>query len=450
MANDLQVLQNNVPAHLQNNSVAAARNAGALAGTGGGGVDRISLKQSRFRLVEGGEEVAKLDASALNLVLLRVNDGIAKTYYEKAWNPNQEAEAPTCYSDDGVVPSPNADKPQSRTCAECPQNAWGSKINPNTQAESKACSDAKRIAVMAAGNLLQDNAKVYQLSVPAASLKDFGKYIRQLNALSPAVPYNALVTQVAFDTDATFPKLLFSPVRYLSTEEFNVAEEKFEAEPVKLCAGLADAAAQHARRVATGGAPIPGANPAGAAQQAVRDQGQAQADTLTSPSRGDEKPSQEEIDAAAAKAKEQEVEQQKRAQAEAAAKQAEKEAAAAREAEKQTPPVNTAAADSFGADAAPTQVKAAAPQAETPPTNAADSFGADPTPPPEPQGTRSEEGFGAESKPQQGPTVIETQSVEQAAADGFGTGASEEPVTQQPKPEAKSDLDSVFGEGWDD
>lgn len=417
MSNDLTVLQSNVPAHLQNNTAAAERNAGALAGTGGGGVDRISLKQSRFRIIEGGEEVAKLDASALNLVLLRVNDGITKTYYEDAWNPSQEAQAPTCYSDNGVVPSPNADKPQAQTCAECPHSAWGSKINPNTKAESKECSDSKRIAVVAAGDVAKKDVKTYQLSVPAASLKDFGKYVRQLNALSPAVPYNALVTQVAFDTDATYPKLLFSPVRYLSTDEFNAAETMFESEKVKLCAGLAEAAAQHARRAAAG-SNIPGQNPAAAAQQAVRDQGQAAAESLSTPAQGAQQGQQQ----AQGQTQQQNV---------------------------QTPPTNDAAADSFGSTGggetqAPAQ-PAPEQKVDTPPPNAAESFGSAPTqePAPEPQ-PEVADSFGAEAPPAQEPAP------QQADTSGFGDDAPAQAQQTQAKPAAKADLDSVFGEGWDD
>lgn len=419
MSNDLTVLQNNVPAHLQNNEAAAQRNAGALAGTGGGGVDRISLKQSRFRIIEGGEEVAVLSASALNLVLLRVNEGLSKTYYEEEWNPKQEAQAPTCYSDDGDYPSPNADKPQSETCAACPHNAWGSKINPHTKAESKACSDAKKIAVVAGGDVMKPNAKVYQLSVPAASLKDLGKYVRQLNALSPVVPYNALITQVAFDTDATFPKLLFSPVRYLTTDEYAVADGKFDEQPVKLCAGLAEAAAASARRKASGA--IPGQNPAAAATQSVRDQGQAQADAQSK--------AEQEALAAEAKAKadaQAKAEQEAKAAAEAKAK-AEQEAAA----KVDTPPTNDAAADSFGSGAAETLSPGdATPEAETPPTNAADSFG-------------TADSFGGEATPAEQPKETA------AATDDGGFGAEPQPQAEQKKP-AASDLESVFGEGWDD
>ena len=236
MAQDISVLQsNNMPAHLQN--APAQRNSAALTGTGGGeSVNRISLKQSRFRLIKGGEEVAVLPSNDLDLVLLRINEGVTKTYYETKWNPNQEAEAPTCRSDDGIYPSPDSRKIQARTCAECPHNVWGSKINPQTGAQGKACSDSKRVSVIPADDV---RGEPFQLAVPAASLGDLGKYLRQLDSVNPPVPYNAVITRVSFDTNATFPKLQFAPVRYLDANEYNVVEnERFEEHDVKITAGI--------------------------------------------------------------------------------------------------------------------------------------------------------------------------------------------------------------------
>lgn len=240
MSNDITVLQQGgVPAHLQQGQ-AAGRNAGALTGTGGAGaVDRISLKQSRFRLIRGGEEVAVIPESHIDVVMLRINEGVTKMYYDQPWNPAQDSEPPTCHSDDGIYPAADSKRIQARTCAECPHNVWGSRINPTTGAQGKACADSKRISVVPASDVRGD---AFQLSVPAASLSDLGAYLRKLDSISPPVPYNAVVTRVAFDTNATYPKLLFSPVRYLTEDEYQVAEqERFEADDVKLTAGLPDA-----------------------------------------------------------------------------------------------------------------------------------------------------------------------------------------------------------------
>jgi len=429
--NDVTIFeQSQAPAHLQNSERAAEMNKGAIVGTGGGaGVNRISLKQSKFRIIEDGEEVQVLHVGAIDVAVLRVNDGITKTYYENAWNPSQEAEAPTCYSDDGVVPSPNADKPQARTCAECPHNAWGSKINPHTKAESKECSDAKAMAVVAADNVGKN--KVYRLSVPAMSLKDWGKHVKQLSSVSPTIPYNAVVTRVAFDTDATYPKLKFSPVRYLTTPEYNAAEERFEEPSTKLAAGLVEAAAASARQRA--GTDLPGANPAAAAQQAVRDQGAAQAEAQAQADAQAAKEREQAQMAAQAKAQQAQAQEQETLDAaggfgspEAPAPETQQQAKA-REPE---PAQQEQAVSGFGSEPEPQAQRQAAPAQE----DAASGFGS--TPEPEPaQQEQAVSGFGGEPEPEQQAGGVVDQRPEQDAQE------------REQTPKAR-DLDSVFGGDW--
>lgn len=212
----------------------ARLNDAAANGTGGTGtsINRISLKQSRFRLIVGGEEKAVIQQSFLDVVLVRANEGLNKAFYLKDWNPNDEPKAPDCYSEDGVRPAANCQSKQAATCAECPQNQWGSKINALTKAKIKACSDSKCVAVLPPTMLSGD---MYQLKIPAASMKDFGSFLKLLNTAQTPVPYYALVTRVAFDTSVSFPKLTFEPVRYLTDAEYQevmAAHESDEAREV--------------------------------------------------------------------------------------------------------------------------------------------------------------------------------------------------------------------------
>lgn len=207
----------------------AQMNDAAAHGTGGAGmsVNKISLKASRFRLVVGGEEVRVLQASHLDLVVVRANDGLNKAYYAKEYQPGQEPEAPDCFSEDGVRPSPESRNKQCDTCAACPMNQWGSKINRLTGKKIKACSDSKRVAVVPP---TQPDGDLYQLAIPAASMGDFGSYLRLLNTAQQPVPYNALVTRVEFDTSVSYPKLKFSPVRYLTDDEYETVSERYDSE----------------------------------------------------------------------------------------------------------------------------------------------------------------------------------------------------------------------------
>lgn len=237
MANDqsLSLLNQQFPAYLQQKSPEdlVRFNQEAAAGTLGNAVNRISLKQSRFRLIKNGSEVAVLQNSFLDVVILRASTVLSKTFYEKQYNPGQEPEAPDCYSEDGVRPAADSKKKQHANCAECPQNQWGSKKNPLTQADIKACADSKRVSIVPHNQL---GSEPFQLAIPAASMRDFGAYMNKLSTVS--APYNAVVTRVAFDTEASYPKLLFTAVRYLTKDEYDVVNARFEEEDVKRTAGI--------------------------------------------------------------------------------------------------------------------------------------------------------------------------------------------------------------------
>lgn len=212
----------------------------AASGTGGTGtsVNKISLKQSRFRLVVGGEEVKVIADPFLDVIIVRANEGLNKAFYLKAYQPGQDPESPDCYSEDGVRPNPQSKNKQCDTCAACPQNQWGSKINPQTGAKIKACADSKRVAILPPSNTAGD---MYQLAIPAASMKDFGALLRLLNTAQTPVPYNAVVTRVEFDTDATYPKLKFSPVRYLTDEQYAAVMERYDSEEALIVCGAGTA-----------------------------------------------------------------------------------------------------------------------------------------------------------------------------------------------------------------
>ena len=234
--NAVTIFQQQVPAHIlaRDAAAVAAANLAVAAGTGGTQVNRISLKSSRFRLIVGGVEKV-LGALHLDLVVVLGNPGVNKTFYIKNWAPGQEPESPDCQSNDGIRPSADVVNKQHATCAGCPQNEWGSKINAVTGGKIKACSDAKRVAVVAAGRLEGD---LYQLSIPPASLKDFGALLKQLNQISPPVAYNDVVIRVSFDAEASYPKLKFEPVRYLSEEESGIVKTRSASSEARMVCSI--------------------------------------------------------------------------------------------------------------------------------------------------------------------------------------------------------------------
>ena len=194
-----------VPAHLAGKvgvpSVLAQSLTGGLS-TGGDGFPRISIKGSRFRIVEGGNETV-LDSTKLDIIVVGANPKLSKTWYEKPWTPDAEPSAPDCFSLDGIRPHTDSTKPQNDLCASCPQNAWGSKITPQGQ-QIKACADQKRLAVVSADDA---EGSVYLLQVTPGALKGLNSYQKELS--TRGIPPEIVKTTISFDTDASYPKLTF-------------------------------------------------------------------------------------------------------------------------------------------------------------------------------------------------------------------------------------------------
>ena len=125
---------------------------------------------------------------------------------------------PTCWSQNGDVPSDESAEKQATRCAECPQNISGS-----GQGQSRACRYQQRLAVVLANDQEGD---VLQLALPATSI--FGKaegdqrplqeYARHLdvNKIAP----DMVVTRMKFNTDEEFPQVFFKPMRWLTDDEY--------------------------------------------------------------------------------------------------------------------------------------------------------------------------------------------------------------------------------------
>ena len=233
MSTNLVPVNIQVPAHLAGRVGVPSTLAQSLVGGigGGAGHPRISIKGSRFRIVEGDTETV-LDSTTIDVVIVGANPRLSKTYYAKQWTPDAEPEAPDCFSLDGIAPDPEATAPQNDLCASCPQNAWGSKVNPTTGKEIKACSDLKRLAVVAADD---PSGPVYLLSVTPAALKGLNQYQKELAVRG--IPPEIVKTKVSFDTSASFPLLKFSFGGFLDADVQSVVDNLFGSAEVKEITG---------------------------------------------------------------------------------------------------------------------------------------------------------------------------------------------------------------------
>lgn len=227
-----------VPAHLANKINQPSVLGDSLGGGIGGGADfpRISIKGSRFRIVEGGVE-SVLDATSLEVVIVGANPKLSKSWYATAWTPDADASAPDCYTLDGVSPHPDSAQPQNDLCASCPQNAWGSRVTQQGT-KVKACADQKRLAVVAADD---PEGGIYLLQVTPAALKGLNQYQKELSmrGIAPEI----VKTVIAFDTQASFPKLKFGFGGFITEEIQKAVDPLFGSEKVLEITGEADVGA---------------------------------------------------------------------------------------------------------------------------------------------------------------------------------------------------------------
>lgn len=196
-----------------------------IAGSSSG--KQISIKGGVWRMVVGGEEVAKNEERALNIVVIAAGKGVTRTYYAEKYEEGKDIK-PTCWSAEGAVPNEEVPTPQGKTCATCPQNIEGS-----GEGKSRACRYSKRLAVTLENDI---EGNIYRLSVPAKSyfgkadgdkmpLQAYGKFLA-----GHGIPITGVVTEARFDTAEAVPVIKFRAVRPLDVNEWNNAKAQSQTE----------------------------------------------------------------------------------------------------------------------------------------------------------------------------------------------------------------------------
>ena len=245
MSNDLAVLDLNLPSYLKD--LAVDDTTKALMGSGGGGgIKRISVRGSVWRMMVNGKEVAKNEDRAMQVVVVAASPKVSRTYYAKQWTEGDEPTAPHCWSADGDFPDPKASEPQAKRCMDCPMNVKGS-----GQGTSRACRYSQRLAVVLANDI---NGDIFQITLPAASIFGEGapnKWPLQTYAKmigSKGIPITAVVTEMRFDTDSSTPKLTFKPVRILDANEHQAVIKQGETDAAKKAITMTVAEADSAKQ----------------------------------------------------------------------------------------------------------------------------------------------------------------------------------------------------------
>jgi hypothetical protein len=211
-----------IPDYLREASDATTKD---IAGSSGG--KSISIKGGVWRMVVGGEEVAKNEERAMNIVVISAGKGVSRTFYADKYEEGKDIK-PACWSAEGVVPNEEVPTPQAKTCATCPQNIEGS-----GDGKSRACRYSKRLAVALENDI---SGNIYRLSVPAKSyfgkadgdkmpLQAYGKFLS-----GHGIPITGVVTEARFDTAEAVPVLKFRAVRPLERSEWEAAKAQSQTE----------------------------------------------------------------------------------------------------------------------------------------------------------------------------------------------------------------------------
>ena len=214
---ELALLNKGLPAHLK--AMELDETTKALMGSGGDS-KRISIKGGVWRMMVNGKEVAKNEDRSMNVVIVAAAPKVSRTFYMGTYQEG-EVVTPACWSADGEVPDAKAKDPQSKKCADCPQNIKGS-----GQGETRACRFSQRLAVVLENDI---EGSVYQLTLPSQSIfgaGEPGKWPLQTYAkmiASKGIPITSVVTEMRFDTSSATPRITFKPARFLEADEFNSA-----------------------------------------------------------------------------------------------------------------------------------------------------------------------------------------------------------------------------------
>jgi hypothetical protein len=184
---------------------------------------------------DGEEELVQ----TFDAVIIAYNENRGRAYYGgRAYDPNQE-NAPVCWSNDGVTSSPSSTERQSEKCNVCPQAIKGSRQTDQGKAAT-ACAVHRNVAIVPRSKDL-GAAPLLRLKLPQTSDFDglnkeaqakgmfaFSNYLSFLK--SKTVPFTySLTTKIRFDNTKTYPKLWFSPGRWLTEPESAICAEMVES-----------------------------------------------------------------------------------------------------------------------------------------------------------------------------------------------------------------------------
>ena len=127
-----------------------------------------------------------------DVIIIDVNDHVSRIFYDVDFDPSaQSYQPPACFSHNGIGPSKLSAKPQSPTCAACPNAVWGSATSNVSGKSIPACAQYQFVSVLLAGHDMP-----FLFRIPPNSLKNYRAYAEQFRGQK-------------FDMESVFTRLSF-------------------------------------------------------------------------------------------------------------------------------------------------------------------------------------------------------------------------------------------------
>lgn len=202
----------------------------------------------------------------LRVVVLDYAKQRGRAYYTGSYDPELPGR-PVCWSEDGDHPDANVAEPQAVKCAACPMSVKGSKITDANKSVT-ACSQHRNVVVMPVVEGMSFEPLRLKLAITSLFDKQspdlekegwraFENYMDFLRG--NGVKHTAtLVTKMRFDPNAAYPKVIFSPERWLEPAEIAAVESRMTDGSVEaLLRSAAPEAAEPAHTPMTLPGPLP-------------------------------------------------------------------------------------------------------------------------------------------------------------------------------------------------
>jgi hypothetical protein len=205
-----------------------------------GKVWTISANGEKTKLMKRDADGDEMPVGVMRVVVLDYAKRRGRAYYEGSYDPSKVS-MPQCWSEDGVAPDAAVREPQSSKCDTCPLAAKGSKVTDAGKAVS-ACSQHRMLAVVPAAKM-----DMTPLRMKIAVTSDYDKESPELDkegwfAFSSLLDFlrsknightAAMVIKMKFDPNVAYPKVKFSPDRWLEKAELETVAPVAKSDEVK-------------------------------------------------------------------------------------------------------------------------------------------------------------------------------------------------------------------------